>query len=115
MAATERLLAGVPLRSNGGLTVVQLAVEADVKRWTLTHRHVDLMHIFQARAKTLGTSSRVRCPWRERVEELEKANRELREEIEDLRATVSCYAQVIDGLNTAVDSHSRTAQRLRSV
>ncbi|PSK66205.1 hypothetical protein B0E53_01811 [Micromonospora sp. MH33] len=86
-----------------------------MKRWKLTHRHVDLMHIFQSRAKTLGISSPVLGPWRERVEKLEKANRELREEIEDLRATVSCYAQVIDDLNTAVKSHSRTDQRLRSV
>ncbi|RLK09505.1 hypothetical protein DER29_6009 [Micromonospora sp. M71_S20] len=60
-AAIERLLAGAPLRSNGDLTVIQLALEADVKRWKLTHR-----------------------------EQLEKTNRELREEIEVLRATVSC-------------------------
>ncbi|QIZ38197.1 hypothetical protein FDZ84_31060 [Saccharopolyspora sp. ASAGF58] len=31
-SAADRLLAGTPLRSDGELTVVQLAVEADVKR-----------------------------------------------------------------------------------
>jgi len=31
-AAMDRLLAGTPLRSDGALTVVSLAVEADVKR-----------------------------------------------------------------------------------
>ena len=47
-AAIDRLLAGTPLRSTGELTVVQLAAEAGVKRWKLTHQHTDLMHSFQA-------------------------------------------------------------------
>ena len=50
-AAADRLLAGTPLRSTGELTVVQLAAEASVKRWLLTHKHRDLTEQFQARAK----------------------------------------------------------------
>jgi hypothetical protein len=40
LAATDRLLAGTPLRSTGRLSVSQLAVEADVGRWHLTHQHL---------------------------------------------------------------------------
>ncbi|TXH24336.1 hypothetical protein ACJEIK_02695 [Mycobacterium sp. SMC-16] len=51
MAAMDRLLAGEPLRSSGRLSVSQLAVEADVGRWQLTHQHVDLKEQFQARVR----------------------------------------------------------------
>ena len=52
-AAADRLLAGTPLRSTGELTVVQLAAEAGMKRWLLTHKHRDLAEQFQARAKAV--------------------------------------------------------------
>ncbi len=41
-AAIQRLLDGRPTRSTGALTTQQLAAEAGVKRWVLTHKHVDL-------------------------------------------------------------------------
>src|SRR5216684_8924523 len=52
-AAADRLLAGTPLRSADQLTIVQLAVEANVKRWLLTHKHRDLAEQFQARARAI--------------------------------------------------------------
>ena len=33
-------LTGIAWRSTGALTVLQLAAEADVKRWVLTHKQV---------------------------------------------------------------------------
>jgi formylmethanofuran:tetrahydromethanopterin formyltransferase len=45
-AAAGRLLAGAPTRSTGALTVLQLAAEAGVKRWVLTHKHPDLRQAF---------------------------------------------------------------------
>ncbi len=51
-AAIDRLLVGTPLRSDGALTVVSLAAEADVKRHVLTHRHTDLT------VRSLGSSRR---------------------------------------------------------
>ncbi|MER6425719.1 hypothetical protein [Streptomyces sp. NPDC001137] len=48
-AAIQRLLDGRPTRSTGALTTLQLAVEADVKRWVLTHKHVDLKDEFVRR------------------------------------------------------------------
>jgi predicted RNase H-like nuclease (RuvC/YqgF family) len=113
--AIERLLSGTPLRSTGDLTIVQLAIEADVKRWKLTHRHVDLMQVFQARTKALNTSSPILEPWRKRVEQLEKVNRELRDKVEELRATASCYAQVIADLDTALADGSTKERHLHSV
>ncbi len=55
-AAADRLLAGTPLRSDGALTVVSLATEADVKRHVLTHRHTDLKDEFYARVRAKGRS-----------------------------------------------------------
>jgi hypothetical protein len=44
--AMQRILDGVPQRSNGALTVVALALEADVPRNALTQRHPDLKNEF---------------------------------------------------------------------
>lgn len=53
-AAIDRLLAGTPLRSNGSLTIVALADEANIKRHLLTHRHTDLKDEFYARVRARG-------------------------------------------------------------
>ena len=53
LAAMERLLEGKPLRSTGRLSISQLAVEAGVGRWHLTHQHLDLKELFQARVKNI--------------------------------------------------------------
>jgi hypothetical protein len=45
-AAMDRILAGTPQHSNGALTVVALAQEAQVPRNALTQRHVDLKNAF---------------------------------------------------------------------
>lgn len=102
-AAADRLLHGRPLRSTGELTVIQLAAEAGVKRWRLTHQHTDLMHAFQAAARQQRQESPLVTPWRERAEQLEADLALLRSENAGLRATVETYAQVIDDLNRAVD------------
>ncbi|WP_329281877.1 hypothetical protein [Streptomyces sp. NBC_01451] len=50
--AIDRLLAGKPTRSDGSLTAVALAIEADVHRMALQKRHVDLKEEFYARVRT---------------------------------------------------------------
>ncbi|MEU5108169.1 hypothetical protein AB0H07_38930 [Streptomyces sp. NPDC021354] len=50
IAAMNRLFAGTPQRSNGRLNVTQLAIEAGLKRWHLTHQHPDLKDLFQEHA-----------------------------------------------------------------
>jgi hypothetical protein len=45
-----------PLRSSGRLSVSQLAIEASVKRWHLTHQHLDLKELFQARVQAAAST-----------------------------------------------------------
>ncbi|MEU1710289.1 hypothetical protein ABZ478_33850 [Streptomyces sp. NPDC005706] len=56
IAAMDRLLDGTPLRSSGRLSVSQLAIEASVKRWYLTHQHLDLKELFQARGQAAAST-----------------------------------------------------------
>jgi len=102
-AAAGRLLAGKPLRSTGELTVVQLAAEAGLKRWKLTHQHTDLMHSFQAAARQLNGESPLITSWRTRAAELEESNRQLRARNEELEATVQTYAEVIADLSAVIN------------
>lgn len=53
-AAIQRILAGTPERSNGALTIVALAQEADVPRNALTQRHTDLKNEFYQCVKEHG-------------------------------------------------------------
>ncbi len=81
IAAIDRLIGGTPLRSDGNLTVVELAVEADVKRWVLTHKHTDLKDLFNARVKLATEEPPLVQQLRDRVTELEAANADLRREV----------------------------------
>ncbi|MFH8533327.1 hypothetical protein ACH4GE_33465 [Streptomyces tendae] len=45
-AAMDRILGGTPEHSNGALTIVALAAEAQVPRNALTQRHTDLRSEF---------------------------------------------------------------------
>lgn len=102
--ASERLLAGEPMRSTGELTVVQLAVEAGVKRWLLTHRHVDLAQKFQAAARQLSYESPLLEPWKQRVTQLEKDLKEAHTENANLRKLNNAYARTIHNLDSMLDS-----------
>jgi hypothetical protein len=53
-AVTDRILAGTPQRSNGALTIVALAIEADVPRNALTQRHPDLKTEFYDKVRVRG-------------------------------------------------------------
>ncbi|MBW1603538.1 hypothetical protein JJV70_15780 [Streptomyces sp. JJ66] len=53
-AAMDRILGGIPQRSNGALTIVALAMEADVPRNALTQRHLDLKNEFYEKVRTRG-------------------------------------------------------------
>jgi hypothetical protein len=53
-AASHRILNGCPERSGGALTIVALAIEADVPRNALTQRHTDLKNQFYEQIRTRG-------------------------------------------------------------
>lgn len=93
--AAEALLAG---ELPGPLTVVRLAEAAGVKRWLLTHRHVDLMRDFQERAAHINRENPEVLKLREHLAALDRENRELRARLRDLDDLVARYAQVINEL-----------------
>ncbi|MBB5110487.1 septal ring factor EnvC (AmiA/AmiB activator) [Micromonospora echinospora] len=97
-AAIDRLLAGTPLRSNGSLTIVALADEANVKRHLLTHRHTDLKDDFYARVRARG-----HVPDNERKlrDDLNKATDRIKElitEINKLQGENDAFARIINVL-----------------
>lgn len=106
-AAMDRLLAGTPLRSDGALTVVSLAVEADVKRHLLTHRHTDLKDEFYARVKA---QDRVPASEQELRDELKATRQKLaeaREENRQLKASVEAFARIVNVLTVENDRLAR--------
>lgn len=92
----DRLLDGIPLRSDGKLTVVSLAAEAGVKRHALTHKHTDLKDRFYAP----GQSPAI-CPASEMA--LREQNAELRRKLDDMRAERDEYKQAADPLARALN------------
>lgn len=99
-AAMQRLLAGAPQRSTGALTVLQLAAEAGVKRWVLTHKHPDLKTEFeQRRAQASGIPAAYQT-LAAKATDLDAANQRLRAENSELRQRVDAYAQTIYRLAT---------------
>lgn len=103
-AAADRLLDGTPLRSTGELTVVQLAAEANAKRWLLTHKHRDLTEQFQARVRLLARDPPPVAALKTRIRELEKANAKLKAADAEQRAQTEFYAHVINELSAELDS-----------
>ena len=71
-AAMDRILAGVPERSDGALTVVALAIEADVPRNALTQRHTDLKNEFYQRIKEHGADNEDEARLRATIARLRK-------------------------------------------
>jgi len=69
--AMVRLLLGVPLRSDGQLTIKSLAAEAGLKRNKLTHKHTGLKDLFYALVKAQHARPAI-------VEDLQRDNDELR-------------------------------------
>jgi len=94
LAATDRLLAGTPRRSTGNLSVVQLAVEADLKYWIIAQKHTDLRDHFQRLTETVRRSPAAPSA----NDELETKYRELRGHCTGLEVLLQTYATVINEL-----------------
>jgi ABC-type transport system involved in cytochrome bd biosynthesis fused ATPase/permease subunit len=102
-AAMDRLLAGTPLRSDGALTVVSLAVEADVKRHLLTHRHTDLKDEFYARVKAQDHVPASEQELREELKATQQKLAEAREQNRQLKASVEAFARIVNVLTVEND------------
>jgi hypothetical protein len=103
-AAIGRLLAGTPIRSTGALTVLQLAAEAGVKRWVLTHKHPDLREAFEGQRQAASGVPAAFQHLHGRIADLEAANKRLRTENSDLADRVDTYAQVIRELTVNIET-----------
>lgn len=102
-AAADRLIAGTPLRSPGKLTISDLAAEAGIKRWILTHRHPELMRSYQTEFKNLG---RVPAPVQAALDKITKLELDLakiRADKKHLKNLVDTYAALIQELIDELD------------
>ncbi|MFJ9530499.1 MULTISPECIES: hypothetical protein [Streptomyces griseus group] len=108
-AAMNRILAGRAERSNGALTIVALAIEAEVPRNALTQRHTDLKAEFyeqvQARGGTPDSERRLRQQVR-RLKELRAADAQ---EITQLKADVEA---LVGALHQATVENSHLHRQL---
>ncbi|MDK9497039.1 hypothetical protein QEZ40_001687 [Streptomyces katrae] len=99
-AAMDRLLAGTPLRSDGALTILSLAAEAEVKRHVLTHRHTDLKDEFYARVRAQGHVPASERKLRDELEETKERLAEVLAENTRLQSEVDMFARVVNVLET---------------
>jgi hypothetical protein len=99
LAAADRLLAGTPRHSTGNLSVVQLAVEAQVKYWLVAQRHTDLRDHFQALARTVREAAhRTPATARSADNRVRDQRDQLRRHCAGLEQLLHIYATVINEL-----------------
>jgi hypothetical protein len=109
--AMDRLLNGLPLFSDGKLTVKALAEEAQVKRWLLTHRHLDLQDEFRARVDQQGGLPRAVQVLSDEIKELKERSANQAAEMRRERETVKRLERVVNVLMLQLDEERRTESR----
>lgn len=96
--AMIRLLAGVPLHSDGQLTVKSLATEAQLKRHKLTHKHTGMKDLFYALVRSQDHRPRIADRLQEDNDRLREQLAILREEHWRLKDRLATFARVIQVL-----------------
>ncbi|MGW7363202.1 hypothetical protein ACWGI8_07190 [Streptomyces sp. NPDC054841] len=118
IAAINRLLAGTPHRSNGRLNVTQLAVEADVKRWHLTHQHTDLKDLFRVEVAHAEAKRTTAARSADDYEELKRRHAELRQYCRHLEGRLEIYATALNELaleHAALSGRDADAAKIRTL
>jgi hypothetical protein len=115
VAAMDRLLAGTPLRSTGRLSVSQLAVEAGVGRWHLTHQHIDLKDQFQARVASTENTPAAFTRRLGEFENLKVVHAKLVAHCADLEERLQVYATVINVLSLQKQAANTTTARVADI
>ncbi|TJZ95667.1 hypothetical protein [Actinacidiphila oryziradicis] len=87
-AAMDRILEGKPQHSNGALTIVALAAEAQVPRNALTQRHLDLKNDFYDEVRARGAMPDNEKRLRRQVTKLKEMRAEDAKELKQLRSDV---------------------------
>jgi hypothetical protein len=96
--AMIRLLAGVPLHSDGQLTIKSLAAEAQLKRHKLTHKHTGIKDLFYALVRSQDHRPRIADRLQEDNDRLREQLATLREEHRRLKDRLATFARVIQVL-----------------
>lgn len=94
-----RILDGAPIRSNGALTIVALALEADVPRNALTQRHPDLRNEFYTRVMERGATPPVESELRATIAKLKKTIQNKNTELAQLRTDVPALVRALNQLS----------------
>ena len=93
--AMVRLLAGVPLHSDGQLTIKSLAQEAGLRRNKLTHKHTGLKDLFYALVRSQDYRPKIADGLQADNDELRHKLTGLRAEHTQLRQQLAQFARVI--------------------
>lgn len=93
--AMARLLAGVPLRCDGQLTIKSLAEEAGLRRNKLTHKHTGLKDLFYALVRAQDHRPKIADGLHADNEQLRAKLAGLRTEHARLKEQLGQYARVI--------------------
>ncbi|MEU7559991.1 hypothetical protein [Streptomyces eurythermus] len=118
IAAINRLLACTPHRSNGRLNVTQLAIEADVKRWHLTHQHTDLKDQFQEEVARAEAKRAASAKVADAYEDLKRENTKLRQHVRHLESRLEIYAAALNQLareHAALSGRDADAAKIRTL
>lgn len=108
-AAMERILVGTPQHSNGALTIVALAQEAEVPRNALTQRHLDLTNLFYDKVRARGATPDSEKRLRRQVTKLKELRAEDAKELKQLRADVE---NLVGALHQAQMENRQLRQQL---
>jgi len=92
----NRLLDGIPLRSDGKLTIVSLAAEAAVKRHLLTHKHTDLRDRLYARVRAHEGVAGNQIAALEQVERLRAVLDKMRAERDEYKRAADALARALN-------------------
>jgi hypothetical protein len=103
-AAGDRLLAGTPLHSDGKLTILSLAQEAQIKRWLLTHKYPhQLKDKYQAEFQAAQHKPAPVQAAERKMDTLRTDLRKAREENRRLTQLTHTYATIINQLSQDLD------------
>ena len=109
----DRILQGVPERSNGALTVVALAIEAGVPRNALTQRHTDLKDEFYQRIRDRGAGNGDEARLRATIARLRQTISNKNKELAQLRADVPALGRAVNQLTMENPAALRRARQRR--
>jgi chromosome segregation ATPase len=101
--AMIRLLIGVPLRSDGQLTIKALAEEAGLRRNKLTHKHTGLKDLFYALVQAQQSTPRIAHDLSAERNELKARLRSVTAERDRLKSEVEQFARIVHVLEVEND------------